>query len=83
MRNRYKILDIEAPHFITSTVVGVRQEGFHPQAITSEDMLRQKLDSIHYNPVKLGLVERPEYWRYSSAKDFSGKAGILAIDLIE
>jgi putative transposase len=31
----------------------VWQEGFHPQAITTEDMLRQKLDYIHYNPVRI------------------------------
>jgi putative transposase len=61
----------------------VWQEGFHPQAVTSEDMLRQKLDYIHYNPVKIGLVDRPEDWRYSSARNYSGQDGILDIDLIE
>jgi REP element-mobilizing transposase RayT len=38
----------------------VWREGFHPQAITTEDLLRQKLDYIHYNPVRLGLVDRPK-----------------------
>ncbi len=61
----------------------VWQEGFHPQAITTEDMLRQKLDYIHYNPVKLGLVDRPEDWRYSSARNYLGQDGLLEIDLIE
>jgi len=61
----------------------VWQEGFHPQAITSEDMLRQKLDYIHYNPVRLGLVDRPEDWRYSSARNYLGQDGLLEIDLIE
>ena len=61
----------------------VWQEGFHPRAITTEDMLRQKIDYIHYNPVKLGLVDRPEYWLYSSARNYFGKEGILEIDLIE
>jgi putative transposase len=61
----------------------VWQEGFHPQAITTEDMLRQKLDYIHYNHVKIGLVDRPEDWHYSSARDYSGQDGVLEIDVIE
>jgi putative transposase len=61
----------------------VWQEGVHPQAIISEDMLRQKLDYIHYNPVRIGLVDRPEDWRYSSARNYFGQDGVLEIDLIE
>ena len=61
----------------------VWQEGFHPQAITTEDMLRQKLDYIHYNPVKIGIVDRPEDWRYSSARNYLGREGILEVDLLE
>ncbi|MCG2802813.1 MAG: hypothetical protein L6311_12050, partial [Cellulomonas sp.] len=61
----------------------VWQEGFHPQAITTEDMLRQKLDYIHSNPVKLGLVDRPEDWRYSSARNYFGQGGVLEIDSVE
>lgn len=61
----------------------VWQEGVHPQAITTEDMLRQKLEYIHYNPVKLGLVDHPEDWRYSSARNYSGQDGLLEIDLID
>ncbi len=61
----------------------VWQEGFHPQAIPTEDMLRQKLDYIHYNPVRLGLVDRPEDWRYSSARNYFGQDGLLEIDAIE
>ncbi|MBM4289879.1 MAG: transposase [Deltaproteobacteria bacterium] len=61
----------------------VWQEGFHPQGITSEEILWQKVDYIHYNPVKLGLVERPQDWRYSSARNYLGEQGGLEIDLIE
>jgi putative transposase len=61
----------------------VWQEGFHPQDITTEEMLRQKLDYIHYNPVKLGLVDHPEDWRYSSARNYFGREGVLEIDLVE
>ena len=61
----------------------VWQEGFHPQAITAEDMLRQKLEYIHYNPVRIGLVDRPEDWRYSSARNYLGQDGVLEIDSVE
>ncbi|MCX5889380.1 MAG: transposase [Deltaproteobacteria bacterium] len=61
----------------------VWQEGFHPQAITTEDMLRQKLDYIHYNPVRSGLVDRPEDWRHSSARNYLDQTGVLEIDLVE
>ncbi|MHC4160428.1 MAG: transposase [Planctomycetota bacterium] len=46
------------------------QEEFHPQQIMSEQMLVQKIDYIHSNPVKRGNVLRPEYWAHSSATDF-------------
>jgi putative transposase len=61
----------------------VWQEGSHPQAIINDDMLRQKLDYIHYNPVRIGLVDRPEDWRYSSARNYFGQDGVLEIDAIE
>src|SRR6266446_3907405 len=43
------------------------QPSRHPEALTSEPFWRQKLDYLHANPVRKGLVIRPEYWRYSSA----------------
>ncbi|HLJ09831.1 MAG TPA: hypothetical protein VKU82_01510 [Planctomycetaceae bacterium] len=43
------------------------QSSRHPEAITSEPFWQQKLDYLHANPCRKGLVLRPEYWRYSSA----------------
>ena len=58
----------------------VWQEGVHPQLITSEDMLKQKIEYIHNNPVKRGLIDQPEYWRYSSARYYIlGDDSILGI----
>ena len=42
--------------------------------------MRQKLDYIHYNPVKRGYVDVPEHWRYSSARDYLGQPGLIEID---
>lgn len=44
------------------------QPGFHPQAIRTERVFRQKLRYLHENPVRKGLVTRPEDWWYSSAR---------------
>ncbi len=40
------------------------QEGSHPQQILDEDMMRQKLEYMHNNPVKRGYVDDPTHWRY-------------------
>jgi putative transposase len=48
----------------------VWQEGVHPQLIMSDEMMLQKLDYLHNNPVKRGLVASPEHWRYSSAHEW-------------
>lgn len=35
------------------------------------------------NPVNAGFVEKPEHWKYSSAVDYSGRKGLLDVELIE
>jgi REP element-mobilizing transposase RayT len=60
----------------------VWQEGYHPQVITTEDMLRQKIEYIHYNPVKAGLVDKAEDWPYSSARNYLGLGGLLEVDAL-
>jgi REP element-mobilizing transposase RayT len=48
----------------------VWQEGSHPEAIYSDDFARQKIEYIHFNPVKAGLVAKPEDWPHSSARAY-------------
>jgi putative transposase len=55
------------------------QEGSHPQQILSEEMMRQKIEYIHHNPVKRGYVDDPLHWRYSSARNYEGVAGLLDV----
>jgi putative transposase len=66
----------------TKSAYQVWQEGFHPQQIVSEEMLQQKIDYLHHNPVRIGVVERPEDWIYSSARDYIGRKGIIALDAL-
>jgi putative transposase len=60
----------------------VWQEGFHPQQIVSEEMLHQKVKYLHHNPVRIGVVERPEDWVYSSARDYAGGKGLVELDAL-
>ncbi len=55
------------------------QEGSHPQIIQSEEMLRQKLESIHNNPVKRGSIRDPVHWRYSSAGNYAGLEALVSV----
>ncbi|WP_199878837.1 hypothetical protein [Salinivibrio sp. AR640] len=55
------------------------QEGVHPELIQSDAMMWQKIDYIHQNPVKRGYVDEAAHWRYSSARDYMGASGLLAV----
>ena len=48
------------------------QETRHPEAIYSQGFWQQKLDYLHDNPRRKGLVRLPEHWRFSSAAYWSG-----------
>lgn len=48
----------------------VWQEGFHPITIESDQFFLEKLQYLHENPVRKGYVDRPEQWRYSSARNY-------------
>jgi len=48
----------------------VWQEGSHPEAIFTEKFARQKIDYIHLNPVRAGLVKTAVEFPYSSAKAY-------------
>ena len=46
------------------------QAGYHPKAIFNETVFIEKINYIHNNPVKLGFVEKPEDWKYTSARNY-------------
>ncbi|MCI0380512.1 MAG: hypothetical protein L0215_23240 [Gemmataceae bacterium] len=57
----------------------VWQEGSHPQQIQGQEMMRQKLEYMHLNPVKRGYVDDPVHWRYSSARNYAGLPGLIDV----
>jgi len=56
------------------------QEGVHAEMVFNDDMMREKLNYIHDNPVKRGYVNRAEYWRCSSASYYEGLGGVIDVD---
>ena len=50
----------------------VWQDGYHPEIIFSNKFFFQKLNYIHNNPVVAGLVNCPEDYYYSSARNYAG-----------
>ena len=54
----------------------------HPLELYSNHIIDQKVAYIHKNPVEAGLVEKPEEYIYSSAKNFSREEGLLKIDTL-
>jgi putative transposase len=59
------------------------QQDNHPIELFSPEVIDQKLDYIHNNPVVTGIVENPEEYLYSSARDYSGIKGKLEIEFID
>lgn len=57
------------------------QQDNHPIELSSNAMIDQKLEYLHNNPVEAGYVDSPEYWLYSSARNYYGKQGLLEIEL--
>ncbi len=53
------------------------QEGSHPQQIQSDEMMLQKLEYTHSNPVRRGYVDDAADWRYSSARNYAGRPGLI------
>ncbi len=55
------------------------QEGIHPEWIQNDEMMKQKVEYIHQNPVKRGYVDLPEHWRYSSARNYLRQDGLMEV----
>ena len=58
------------------------QQNNQPIELWSSDVIKQKVNYIHMNPVKAGFVTKPTEWKYSSARNYEGDQTVLEIDLI-
>ena len=59
------------------------QQDNHPEELFSNIFMDQKLDYIHMNPVRAGIVEEPHHYLYSSARDYVGIPGLVRISFIQ
>ncbi|MEX0719961.1 MAG: transposase [Balneolaceae bacterium] len=59
----------------------VWQEGLHPKQVFNQQMMLQKIEYIHFNPVKAGFVSSPLHWRYSSVHNYEGKGGLIPVKI--
>src|SRR5262249_7666678 len=55
------------------------QEGSHPQQIQNDEMMIQKLEYMHLNPVRRGYMDDPVHWRYSSARNYAERVGLIEV----
>lgn len=46
-------------------------------------MMRQKIDYLHNNPVRAGVVDKSWEYLYSSSKNYSDQIGLIEIDFID
>ncbi|HCM68119.1 MAG: hypothetical protein A2898_02285 [Candidatus Kerfeldbacteria bacterium RIFCSPLOWO2_01_FULL_48_11] len=79
---------IQAPptlHNGIPTRYGIKiwQSSFYDFNIYSDKKFREKLNYIHWNPVRAGLCTKPEDWQWSSCRFYEfGEPGTLHIDTI-
>jgi len=51
----------------------------HPIEVYSNKFIKQKVDYIHNNPVRAGIVEKPEDYLYSSARNYAEMESCLDV----
>ncbi|MEW7277139.1 transposase [Aquimarina sp. 2201CG1-2-11] len=57
--------------------------GNHPEEIYSQKFLWSKLDYIHLNPVKSGIVNKASHYIYSSASSYVNNSGLIEVTLVD
>jgi len=55
------------------------EEGNHSKQIRTDEMMWQKIEYSHMNPVKRGYVDDPLHWRHSSARNYAGQSGLIEV----
>ena len=48
----------------------------------SHEFTLQKLKYIHNNPVRAAIVEKPEDYRYSSARNYAELESLLEVEIL-
>jgi len=57
------------------------KKGYHPVSLSTSYMMSQRLNYLHENPVRSGLVWESWHYKYSSAIDYyTIEKGLLTVD---
>ena len=54
----------------------------HAVELSSNDMMDSRINYIHNNPVKAGIVSKPEHYLYSSARNYAEFDPVIEIDFV-
>lgn len=57
------------------------QDGYHPIELNTFDLVDQKVNYIHQNPVRSGIVLEEHFYKFSSARDYSENKGDVYLTL--
>jgi len=57
--------------------------GNHAEEVYSAKFMWSKLDYMHMNPVRAGIVEKASHYLYSSASNYVNNEGLLEIELMD
>ncbi len=57
-------------------------DGNHAKELLDSKTSRQKLDYIHNNPVRAMIVEEPEHYLFSSARNYAGLPGLMDVEFL-
>ncbi|KYG72956.1 REP-associated tyrosine transposase [Roseivirga echinicomitans] len=58
------------------------QQHNHPIELSTKEIMIQRLNYVHYNPVEAGFVDQPSDWVFSSARDYEDQKGIIEISFL-
>ena len=59
------------------------QEGCHPIELTSNEMIDQRINYVHENPVRAMIVEKAEDYLMSSARNYASLESLLKVEVIK
>lgn len=69
----------------TSSLIGINvrqrqagevgQEPFFDRTLRTVREYHDKVEYIHLNPVRRGLAQKPEHWKWSSLREYAGVSG--------
>lgn len=79
MLNKFKF---NASHHRTNRNYQVWTHENHAIILYSNEFIKQKIEYIHDNPVRAGIVEKPEDYLYSSARNYASLEAPIDIPVL-